>query len=180
MTLSRFLFAFRVALATGLAFPAWTTLATAQGTEPTIQAPGPSAALFANPYYSCKTNYYVAATGSDSNNGTSSGTPWKTLQHANNSLPAGGAAAGSCINVAPGTYSGVSLTAGGNLASSTGYVVWRCTTMDACIVNATAGVNGNSGFWAVGQGVANYVIIDGFTVKGSDTTYGVGVAFTGN
>jgi len=174
MTLSRFLFAFRVALATALALSAWTTLAAAQY----IQSPGPSAALFAAPYYTCKTNYYVAATGSDSNNGTSSGTPWKTLQHANNSLPAGGAAAGSCINVAPGTYSGVSLTAGGNLASSTGYVVWRCTTMDACTINGTAGANNNSSFFGSRTtGAVNYVMVDGFSMVGNNSTYGVGANF---
>ena len=41
-----------------------------------VNAPGPSAALFAHPYYSCKTNYYVATNGSDANNGTSPNSPW--------------------------------------------------------------------------------------------------------
>src|SRR5271165_5817649 len=98
-------------------------------------APGPSAALFDKPYYKCATNYYVASTGSDSNNGTSPGTPWLTLQHANDSLPVGGAAAGSCINMAPGSYpGGVSLTTGGARASSDGYVVYRCMSLDACTI----------------------------------------------
>jgi hypothetical protein len=139
------------------------------------QDPGPSASLFASPYYSCKSNYYVSPTGSDSNTGTV-GSPWLTLQHANDS---GHLTAGACVNVAPGTYSGVSLTTGGNLASSTGYVVWRCTTMDACTVNGTASPNGNVGFYAAGTGVANYVIIDGFTITGNSSVYGLGVEFAG-
>jgi hypothetical protein len=141
----------------------------APSTAPDPQKPGPSAQLFNNPYYTCVTNYYVAPNGNDSNNGTSSSTPWLTLQHANNALPTGGKAAGSCINVAPGTYSGaVSLTAGGNLASSTGYVVYRCTTMDACTITYPgkvfcAGLN-CSGVYP------NYLIVDGFTFSASSET----------
>jgi parallel beta-helix repeat protein len=143
------------------------------------QKPGPSAALFSDPYYTCVKNYYVATTGSDSNNGTSSSTPWLTLQHANNALPTGGAAAGTCINVAPGKYAqGVSITAGGKLASSTGYVVFRCTTMDACIVTdvAAGGQNGSFVFNPTQPMTGNYVIIDGFTLTAaSETTFGQGV-----
>jgi hypothetical protein len=43
-----------------------------------INAPGPSAELFKHPYYTCVTNYYVSATGSDSNSGTGTSTPWLT------------------------------------------------------------------------------------------------------
>jgi hypothetical protein len=141
--------------------------------------PGPSAALYTTPYYACKANYYVATSGSDTNSGASPGAPWQTLQHANNAMPTGGAAAGICINVAPGTYSGVQLTRGGNLASSAGYLVYRCTTLDACTVNGTAGVNRNAGFFAAGTGAANYVVIDGFTIVGNSSTFGVGVEFVG-
>jgi parallel beta-helix repeat protein len=133
---------------------------------PDPEKPGPSAQLFSNPYYTCITNYYVAATGNDANNGTSPNTPWLTLQQANNSLPTSGRAAGSCINVAPGTYAGaVSVTTGGNLASSTGYVVYRCTSMDACTITYPgkvfcAGLN-CSGVYP------NYLIVDGFTFAAS-------------
>jgi hypothetical protein len=143
---------------------------------PSPQKPGPSAQLFDNPYYTCATNYYVATTGNDSNNGKSPATPWLTLQHANNSLPTGGTAAGSCINVAPGTYpQGVSITAGGNHASSSGYVVYRCTTMDACTVTDVSAGGQNGSFVLVTPGV-NYVWIDGFTLSAaSPTLYGQGV-----
>jgi hypothetical protein len=141
--------------------------ASCEAAAATVEKPGPSAQLFNSPYYSCLTNYYVATTGNDSNNGTSTNTPWRTLQHANNSLPAGGSAAGSCINVAPGTYStGVSITAGGNHASSAGYVVYRCTTMDACTVTdvMAGGQNGSFVFNPKQPMTGNYVIIDGFTL----------------
>jgi hypothetical protein len=137
-----------------------------------VEVPGPSQTLFNTPYYQCSKNYYVAATGSDSNNGTAANTPWLTLQHAHNAIPTGGAAAGSCINVAPGTYaSGVTMTTGGNLASPTGYVVWRCTTMDACIVT-----DSSAAFLWSGTTTANYVIVDGFTMAAaSEIAYGQGV-----
>jgi hypothetical protein len=147
-----------------------------------VQVPGPSAALFAAPYYSCQTNYYVSTTGSDSAAGTS-GAPWATLSHADTTLHTAGpsAAAGACVNVAPGSYAGVQLTASGNLASATGYVVWRCTTMDACTVNTTAGINGNAGFISSNAaGSADYVMIDGFTIPGTGAVYNVGVEFTGH
>jgi hypothetical protein len=145
----------------------------------TPEKPGPSVQLFNNPYYTCATNYYVATTGNDSNNGTSPSTPWLTLQHANNALPTGGKAAGSCVNVAAGTYAtGVNITTGGNLASSTGYVVYRCTTMDACIVTDVHAGNQNGSFvFSPTQPMTgNYIIIDGFTLTAvSETLYGQGI-----
>ena len=45
------------------------------------QKPGPSErSVQFSPYYRCVTNYYVATTGSDSNDGKAA--PWLTLQHA--------------------------------------------------------------------------------------------------
>src|SRR5258708_27401632 len=63
------------------------------------EAPGPSQALFNQPFYTCVRNFYVATTGNDSNNG-SAGSPWLTIQNADTSSRTGG----DCINVAPGTY----------------------------------------------------------------------------
>jgi hypothetical protein len=137
------------------------------------QDPGPSASLFNSPYYQCTTNYYVAPNGSDSNNG-SSGAPWATLQHAD-SMNVG---AGSCINVAPGTYNGVLIHNGGNAATSTGYVVYRCQQMDQCIVIGNGGYNGTSSFDTVrttNGTPPNYVQIDGFEMVGQGTFYPVAV-----
>jgi parallel beta-helix repeat protein len=137
------------------------------------ELPGPSAGLFANPPYTCVKNYYVAAGGDDSNPGTKA-SPWLTMQHADSA--SGGRVAGDCVNVAPGTYSaGVQPTHGGNLASPTGYVVYRCQTLDGCIITAPGG-NAAPAFNVSSSGSGpNYLILDGFELAASSMTlYGVG------
>jgi hypothetical protein len=139
----------------------------------TAEQPGPSANLFNNPYYTCGTNFYVAANGSDSRTLTqaqSSNTPWATLQHANDTIP--NPSPNTCVNVSPGTYaSGVALTKGGNLASNTGYLTYRCTIPSfisgtGCIItdNHAAFCFGSSCGTTNGP---NYVIIDGFIFNAS-------------
>lgn len=130
-------------------------------------APGPSLALFKKPYYRCTSNYYVATNGSDSNNGTSANTPWLTLQHANDSLPPGGAAAGSCVNVAPGSYpGGVALSTGGAKATAKGYVVYRCSALDACTIAAAGWATGAFDATGTDEGDPHpaYLILDGFRI----------------
>jgi parallel beta-helix repeat protein len=139
-----------------------------------VQKPGPNADLFAEPYYTCVNNYYVSASGSDTNSG-SSGSPWRTLQHAD-STPR---APGDCINVAPGIYNGMTVSKGGNAATSTGYIVYRCLTLDGCTIYGDAGPNRNAAFWfRISASMANYVIIDGFNMAGRGSAggpYGIGL-----
>jgi len=146
-----------------------------------VELPGPSADLFANPPYQCLVNYYVATTGSNATGNGSSGNPWATITYANSRLPTGGAAAGYCVNVLPGTYitNGVTLSNGGNAATPTGYVVYRCTVMDACLMQGTTAQNWIIGFHNpngvnVGAppvaGGSNYIMLDGFTVYQSSFT----------
>lgn len=145
------------------------------GTVVPPNLPGPSAALFASPMYTCVNNYYVATNGSDSNPGTQA-SPWLTIQNADSG--AGGRVAGDCVNVAPGTYAaGVQPTHGGNLASPTGYVVYRCQTLDGCIITASGG-NADPAFNVASTGSGpNYLVLDGFEfAAGSMTLYGVGVS----
>ena len=131
-----------------------------------VQKPGPSADLFANPYYTCLHNYYISNSGSDSNDG-SSNSPWRTLQHAD-TVPR---APGDCINVGPGAYSGMTIGRGGNAATSSGYVIYRCTVMDACTIS-DRGNHHNAAFYIK----ANYIIADGFTLTASaPQTFGEGV-----
>jgi parallel beta-helix repeat protein len=137
------------------------------------QVPGPSADLFNNPYYKCNTNYYVSTGGNDSGTGLQ-GSPWRTLQRADTAK----VSAGSCINVAPGTYSGFTVVNGGNAATSTGYVVYRCQTMDACIITGNGGVNGSSSVetdasHAVvgGPNSVNYLQFDGFELVGTSNQF---------
>jgi hypothetical protein len=133
-------------------------------TATTPQKPGPSPALFANPYYRCLRNFYVATNGSDGNPGTQA-QPFRTIALAQAAV---GLRAGDCVNVQPGTYTtGVWISSGGSNASATGYVVYRCTTMDACMMtDVTAGGNG-SFVWNNTRHpmTGSYVIIDGFVLK---------------
>lgn len=142
----------------------------------TIQVPGPSAALYANPYYTCVRNFYISNAGSSGGNG-SLGSPWNTIAQADTSARTGG----DCINIAPGTYAsaagsgsntqqgtnGGPLLHGGTTASSTGYVVYRCGTgptdfahMDQCVFT-------DQGGFAVGNGtgVPAYFIFDGLSLS---------------
>jgi hypothetical protein len=134
-----------------------------------LQKPGPSADLFASPFYACLRNFYVAPSGSDSGDGSQSH-PWQTLQHANDAGPV----AGDCINVLPGTYpNGVTISHGGGLAAAKGYVVYRCSTLDACIVTDPAAA---FAFETSTFPMPNYVVIDGFELAASsEQTYGQGV-----
>jgi len=134
-----------------------------------LQKPGPSPDLFASPFYSCALNFYVATNGSDSADG-SLGHPWQTLQHANDFGPM----AGDCINVQPGTYpAGVTVSHGGSLAVATGYVVYRCSTLDACIVTDPGAA---FAFETSTFPMPNYVVIDGFELAASSAqAYGQGV-----
>jgi hypothetical protein len=154
------------------------SIAIAPPSQTLVEKPGPSQDLFDNPYYSCVTNRYVGnfgqGTPNNGNDGQTMATPWATLDGANAGLPS--PAAGYCVNVAPGTYpNGAELTKGGNLASATGYLVYRCTTMNACTVTAS-----DHGFcWGSSCGTTsgpNYVIIDGFTMTASTRqSYGQGI-----
>ena len=146
------------------------------GNAHATQKPGPSLDLFNAPYYSCVRNYYVSAVGNDASSGTSLSSAWKTLQHANDV----GRGAGDCVNVAPGTYAkGVLISNGGNAATSTGYVVYRCMTMDACVITdvSAGGQNGAIAWNTSKQPMSgNYVIIDGFTLAaGAKTVFGQGI-----
>ena len=67
----------------------------------------------------------------------------------------------------------MTLSHGGNLASATGYVTYRCQTLDGCTIDGDAGPNGNSSFWFQTNGSANYVIIDGFVMLGAGAAQSV-------
>ncbi|MGA9800603.1 MAG: right-handed parallel beta-helix repeat-containing protein [Terriglobales bacterium] len=68
--------------------------------------------------------YYVSTSGSDSNNGTSPSTPWRTCSHAISSFTLG--SGGAVVNFAPGNYGAVcTVNRGGS--SPTVRLVLKCT-----------------------------------------------------
>jgi parallel beta-helix repeat protein len=132
-----------------------------------VEVPGPSAALFAAPFYTCVRNFYVSTTGADTNPGTQA-QPWLTIQNADTSSRTGG----DCINVAPGTYqANVLVQHGGTGPTATGYVAYRCTTLDACHVLAPGGGH----LWGFEKG-GDFVVVDGFEIDGNDALQADGIA----
>jgi hypothetical protein len=151
----------------------------------TVQKPGPSAALFANPPYACVRNYYVAPApaqggiGSDSNNGTSPSTPWTTIAHADAQNLGGG----TCVNFAAGLYplsfeqditnGGTSSNfASGSATQTNTYLVYRCETLPVdggtsnCHFQASTGL-GQYNMLIFLLKTANYVMFDGFEFDGN-------------
>jgi parallel beta-helix repeat protein len=113
---------------------------------------------------STNTNYYVATTGSNSNNG-SSGAPWATIAYA---VTKGGP--GVTINVAPGTYNetaDIAINTGGS--ASGGYFILKSTTPGGAIINGS-GVTVGTGGYAYGlinigsTSNVSYVTVDGFEI----------------
>jgi parallel beta-helix repeat protein len=133
------------------------------GAEP----PGPSQALFNQPFYTCARNFYVATTGNDSNPGSAS-QPWQTIQNADTPSRTGG----DCINVAPGTYeANVLIQNGGTGPTATGYVVYRCQILDACHILAPGGGR----LWGFAN-AGNFVVVDGFELDGNNSLQTDGIA----
>lgn len=104
------------------------------------------------------TSYYVnVATGSDSNNGTSSATPFKTVTKGMSS-----AADGDAINVAPGTYNAaagevfpITIFSGRRLVSTSGAGVTIIDASDASPRTRVLNVTG-----------ASTTLVQGFTITG--------------
>jgi parallel beta-helix repeat protein len=131
------------------------------------EVPGPSGMLFAAPFYSCVHNFYVATSGSDSNPGTQE-QPWATIQHADSASRTGG----DCINVEPGTYqANVLIQHGGTGPTPTGYVVYRCASLDACHILAPGGGH----LWGFEKG-GSFVVVDGFEIDGNNALQSDGIA----
>jgi hypothetical protein len=101
------------------------------------------------------TSYFLAANGSDSNNGTSTGTPWLSANHAVNCGDTITAAASS-------SYSGWNFWEG-NWGVVTGsghcFATLKCATFDACVINASSGTGS---FWVD----KSHWMILGFEVQG--------------
>lgn len=88
------------------------------------------------------TDFYISTTGSDSNNGTSSGTPWLTFRHAWDVLTQDYDLAGfdATVHVADGTYS-TGATFAGVPTIGSGRIIFQSTSGNAtaCIVSVASG-----------------------------------------
>lgn len=94
------------------------------------------------------TSYFVSPTGSDSNNGLSSGAPWLSPNHALN--------CGDTISAASGTYSQSNYTSGkwGTVTCpGSNNVAWLiCATFDACKITTASGIDAmwvDKSYWGV-------------------------------
>ncbi len=110
------------------------------------------------------TTFYVSVSGSDSNSGTI-GSPWRTIQHAANSV-----SAGATVDVRGGTYKeSVNIAVSGN--SSAGFIVFQSYPGESAIVDGTGlsccsgGVKGL--FNIVNQ---SYVIVSRFEIRNYSAT----------
>ena len=107
--------------------------------------------LLSSLFLSAQNNYYVATTGSNTNNG-SFNSPWKTIQYGVNQL-----VPGSVLTVKTGTYNeAVSFPLSGS--SSSGYIT--LTAQTGVIINGT-------GVGEVGIRISskNYIKVIGFEIQ---------------
>lgn len=95
------------------------------------------------------TSYFISATGSDGNNGLSSGAPWLSPNHALNcgdTITAAASSSYSASNFAGGKWGTVTCPSSNNVA-------WLiCATFDACKISNTAALNGmtiDKSYWGV-------------------------------
>jgi Periplasmic copper-binding protein (NosD) len=96
--------------------------------------------------------FYVAPSGSDSNDGLSMSSPFLTIQHASNTVMAG-----DSVIVLPGTYAGFYHTTSGTAAQK---IVFHA--LQGVIINMPNGTT-NDGINLEG---ASHVIIEGFSISG--------------
>lgn len=122
--------------------------------------------------------YYVSTSGNDANAGTLA-SPWRTIQHAANTVKAG-----DTVQVRAGTYNEiVTMKTSGN--STSGYITFQNYPGEAPIVDGTGlsvGSSGQTGLFSL-EGTFNYIIIEGFEIRNfSSSSKGkspVGIDFEG-
>lgn len=96
------------------------------------------------------TSYFLSASGSDSNNGLSSGAPWLSPNHALNcgdTITAAASTSYSAANFGNTSWGTVTCPSGNNVA-------WlQCATFDACKISVTSGtldgMNVSASYWGI-------------------------------
>jgi hypothetical protein len=112
----------------------------------------------------CQTNtsFYVATTGDDSNSGTE-GAPWRTVQHAANTVRAG-----NTVYVRGGIYEElVSINASGD--ASNGFITFKSYPGETAVLDATTFTpTGRTGVLTIQN--KSYVRIEGFEIRNFRTS----------
>src|SRR5579864_2346990 len=160
---------------TGVPSPATVSVTAVSQADPTksatatvtLQAPSRSGVV-----------YYVSTGGNDNNAGTLSA-PWRTIQHAANTVKAG-----DTVEVEGGTYNEiVTMKTSGN--ATQGYITFTNYAGQSPIVDGTGlavGASGQTGLFSL-EGTFSYIIIQGFEIRNySSSAKGkvpVGIDFEG-
>jgi hypothetical protein len=115
---------------------------------------------------SAKTGYYVAATGSDSNDGSACH-PWATIEHAASTIRAG-----ATVNVGPGTYAGpISTSTSGTASSRVRYIA---RPQFGATIQCTSNCD------MVWTQSGNYVDVMGFGITSTESATRIGIEWTGS
>src|SRR5438876_618335 len=106
--------------------------------------------------------FYVSTTGNDASSGTS-GSPWRTIQHAANMVQPG-----DTIYVYGGTYNEtVTINASGN--STAGYITFQSYPGQTAIIDGTGlAVNGQTGLINIQD--QSYLVVRGFEIRNYSTS----------
>jgi Right handed beta helix region len=117
--------------------------------------------LFSQPAY-CST-YYVSTSGNDTNSGTIS-SPWRTIQHAANSVKAG-----DTVYVREGVYNEiVSIPSSGS--ASGGYITFSSYPGELATIDGTGLSIPNAQWGLVTIETQSYIIVNGFEIRDYSTT----------
>src|SRR5215469_5843182 len=122
--------------------------------------------------------FFVSTTGNDSNAGTSSA-PWRTIQHAANTVHPG-----DTVQVMGGVYN-ESVTIPGSGNATTGYITFESTPGQTAILDGT-GINLAKGqqFGLFTLRTNSYIVIQGFEIRNFQSSTGnavpVGIDFEGS
>src|SRR5580704_5914123 len=109
------------------------------------------------------TTYYVSTSGKDTNAGTIS-SPWRTIQHAANSVKAG-----DTVYVRAGVYKEVvSIPSSGS--ASGGYITFSSYPGELAIIDGTGLPIPNAQWGLVTIETQSYIIVNGFEIRNYSTT----------
>ncbi|WP_246320301.1 sugar-binding protein [Paenibacillus qinlingensis] len=142
------------------------------GTPPRINA-NPGALFVEQPYIGTPENYYVSPTGLDTNDGLTTGSAFKTINKA-----ASATNPGDTVNIMPGTYSPINDANDFVLINRSGAVDVKTGTLHPITYKAYDPNNkpklllppNVKGVWDMVQISANYIVLDGIEVEGTNLT----------